>query len=302
MNMNRVGNQIRLSIGWREEKTYFPDEPIMYRRYAMITPSHLNTTKDKASEYKLCPRVEYKLSKTHLDLVTYPGSISCVLTAGAPWSPPPRSSWPQWPSSSPWPPPPCPARARSPGGGCWCGPRDKSGWCHFHPSSVTILGYAALLLPPSKMMFYSMLTHLAVTKCDTFRSDARFSYFSCETFKITHNFPLLVIPETKEKKCEKGSFKSSKHQEKMGLLGNASYWNKDSFEGIDKWWNRFIPRSDPCNKWVVVRANYFPSGAHFISISTETKTDDNDDADDHNISPHFFPVKIQCFWLLALNV
>lgn len=62
---------------------------------------------------------------------------------------------------------------------------------------------ALLLTHPEKGDFLSMFAHLTVTKCDTFRSDARFSYFRCETFKISHNFPFLVIPETKEERYKK---------------------------------------------------------------------------------------------------
>ena len=122
-------------FGWEsrlckdEEKTYFPDDPIMCRGVdkAMITPSsHLNTNSVLS--------VEYKISKSHLD--AHLGSISFFLTSASPqtcWSR--RCFWPL--SSYPWLPPPCPARDRSPGGGCWCGPRDISSWCHYHPSSVT---------------------------------------------------------------------------------------------------------------------------------------------------------------------
>ena len=63
----------------------------------------------------------------------YLGSISGILTAS--WSPR-GSSWPL--SSSLWRPPPCPARGQCPDWGCLCEPRDKSGWCHYHLSSVTL--------------------------------------------------------------------------------------------------------------------------------------------------------------------
>ena len=156
---------------------------------AMITPSHLNTN----SVFS----VEYKISESHL------GSISFFLTSASAqtwWSP--RSSCPL--SSSPWRPLPCPARDRSPGGYCWCEPRDISGWCHYHPSSVTILcSVYCIASIRGDILFRVLFTHLTVTKSDTLRSDARFSYFRCKTFKICHNFPLLVIPETKLEKYER---------------------------------------------------------------------------------------------------
>ena len=127
-----------MNLGWESRLSNRVEKRLISQMSRLCT-EEISNDNTISSEYKLCPWVEYKISKTHLDLVIYLGSISCALTAAAPWSPPPRSSWSQWPSSSPWLPPPCPARARSPGGCCWCGPRDISGWCHFHPSSVTIL-------------------------------------------------------------------------------------------------------------------------------------------------------------------
>ena len=53
------------------------------------------------------------------------------------------------------------------------------------------------------ILFRVLFTHLTVTKSDTFGSDAQFSYFRCKTFEICHNFPLLVIPETKLEKYER---------------------------------------------------------------------------------------------------
>ena len=104
----------------------------------MITSSHLNTN-----------FVLIGLNTKYL------GSISGFLTSPGPhsWSPL-HSSWPQWLSFSPWWPPPCPARAQCPRWDWRFGPRDKSGWCHFHPSSVTLtLCILAAITPSHQLMF-----------------------------------------------------------------------------------------------------------------------------------------------------
>ena len=194
---------------------------------AMITPSHLNTNSVLS--------VEYKISESHL------GSISSFLTSASPqtwWYP--RSSCPL--SSSPWWPPPCPARDRSPGGYCWCGPRDISSWCHYHPSSVTILFPYALYtaLPQSEVIFYSEFS-LLTSQLQRVTPSGVMPNFLISDVKlsrsvITFRFLLFLRQNWRNMK---GSFQIFQQEEKIGLPGTPYYRNKDSFESIQwfiTWW------------------------------------------------------------------